>query len=214
MCGNSSRPGCMPPRLVLWGARFGSWAVTRRNGAYGRAKEATLRPASPPNCARGSRGRRPPRRRAVGAAESGVSLRLSGWGSARRQDRRPHRGSSATKSGHVVDGAHVIAMTAERQRADRAGAPLLLVLCERQIAAGGDTRMLTEAGTLVSLTPSKPACLKQYAGGPMATLRRSVWRRLAYGPRFLRHYRNRRQIGSSPAHAFRSARERMRKPDP
>jgi len=60
----------------------------------------------------------------------------------------------------------------------------------------------------------EPACLKQYAGGPMATLRRSVWRRLAYGPRFLRHYRNRRQIGSSPAHAFRSARERMRKPDP
>src|ERR1019366_7392393 len=31
---------------------------------------------------------------------------------------------SCTKSGHVVDGAHVIAMTAERQRADRAGEPL------------------------------------------------------------------------------------------
>ena len=87
MCGNSFRPGCMPPRLVLWGARFGSWAVTRRNGAYGRAKEATLRPASPPSCARGSRGRRPPRRRAVGAAESGVSLRLSEDGSGARRPR-------------------------------------------------------------------------------------------------------------------------------
>jgi hypothetical protein len=49
---------------------------------------------------------------------------------------------------------------------------------------------------------------------PMARLRRAVWRRLDYGPQFLGHYRNRRQIGLTPAHAFRSARERMRKRDP
>ena len=49
---------------------------------------------------------------------------------------------------------------------------------------------------------------------PMASLWRAVRWRLTYGPRFLRHYRNRRQIGSTPTHAFRSARERMRKPDP
>jgi hypothetical protein len=48
---------------------------------------------------------------------------------------------------------------------------------------------------------------------PMARLRRAVWRRLDYGPRLLHHYRNRRQIGETPAHAFRSARERMRLPD-
>jgi hypothetical protein len=46
----------------------------------------------------------------------------------------------------------------------------------------------------------------------MAKLRRAVERRLAYAPRFLRNYRNRRQIGCTPAVAFRSARERMRQP--
>jgi hypothetical protein len=49
---------------------------------------------------------------------------------------------------------------------------------------------------------------------PMARLWRAVRWRLAYGPRFLRHYRNRRQIGCSPGVAFRSARERMRQPRP
>ena len=48
----------------------------------------------------------------------------------------------------------------------------------------------------------------------MAKLRRAVERRLAYAPRFLRHYRNRRQLGCTPAVAFRSARERMRQPPP
>ena len=48
----------------------------------------------------------------------------------------------------------------------------------------------------------------------MAKLRRAVERRLAYAPRFLRHYRNRRQFGCAPAVAFRSARERMRQPPP
>jgi hypothetical protein len=99
ICGNSFRSGCMP-RLVLWGARFASCAVTRRNGAYGRAKEAMLRPASPPSCARGSRGRRPPRRRAVGAAESGVSLRLSGCGSRSHGLRRQRRGCLRSNQQH------------------------------------------------------------------------------------------------------------------
>ena len=49
---------------------------------------------------------------------------------------------------------------------------------------------------------------------PMTKLRRAVERRLAYAPRFLRHYQHRRQIGCTPAVAFRSARERMRQPHP
>lgn len=49
---------------------------------------------------------------------------------------------------------------------------------------------------------------------PMAKFRRAVERRLAYAPRFLRHYQHRRQIGCTPAVAFRSARERMRQPHP
>ena len=49
---------------------------------------------------------------------------------------------------------------------------------------------------------------------PMAKFRRAVERRLAHAPRFLRHYRNRRQIGCTPGVAFRSARERMRQPHP
>jgi hypothetical protein len=58
-----------------------------------------------------------------------------------------------------------------------------------------------------------PLATKQYALRLMARLRRSVSQRLSYGPRFLGHYRNRRQIGSAPRQAFRSARERMRKPE-
>jgi hypothetical protein len=49
---------------------------------------------------------------------------------------------------------------------------------------------------------------------PMTKLRRAVERRLAYAPRFLRHYQHRRQIGCTPTVAFRSARERMRQPHP
>ena len=45
-------------------------------------------------------------------------------GRAPRWRRRRRTLLSCTKSGHVVDGAHVIAMTAERQRADRTGEPL------------------------------------------------------------------------------------------
>ena len=38
----------------------------------------------------------------------------------------------------------------------------------------------------------------------------AVWRRVAYGPRFLRHYRHRRGGGYGRSHAFRGTRERMR----
>jgi hypothetical protein len=65
-----------------------------------------------------------------------------------------------------------------------------------------------------SKQPRKPATRVSSTFAPMTTLRRAVLRRLAYGPRLLGHYRNRRQIGSTPTHAFRSARERMRKRDP
>jgi hypothetical protein len=47
---------------------------------------------------------------------------------------------------------------------------------------------------------------------PMAKFRRAFERRLAYPPRFLRHYQHRRQIGCTPVVAFRSARQRMRQP--
>jgi hypothetical protein len=49
---------------------------------------------------------------------------------------------------------------------------------------------------------------------PMAKFRRAFERRLAYPRRFLRHYQHRRQIGCTPAVAFRSARQRMRQPHP
>jgi hypothetical protein len=44
---------------------------------------------------------------------------------------------------------------------------------------------------------------------PLAGIRRGVSRRLAYGPRFRRHYRHRRQAGYPVALALRSARGRM-----
>jgi hypothetical protein len=45
---------------------------------------------------------------------------------------------------------------------------------------------------------------------PMAGIRRDLSRRLAYGPRFRRHYRHRRQAGYTIALALRSTRRRMR----
>ena len=51
---------------------------------------------------------------------------------------------------------------------------------------------------------------EQYARRLMAKFRQAVWWRLAYGPRFLRHYWHRRQSGYSIAHAFGSSRRRMR----
>src|ERR1019366_3891657 len=66
----------------------------------------------PPRCGCGSPVRRRPR-----ARDADLALDLQVTASARACLLR-------TKSGHVVDGAHVIAMTAERQRAERAGEPL------------------------------------------------------------------------------------------
>jgi len=44
----------------------------------------------------------------------------------------------------------------------------------------------------------------------MSGLRRAVWRWLAYIPRFIRHFKNRRHLGQPVGLALRSTRERMR----
>ena len=44
----------------------------------------------------------------------------------------------------------------------------------------------------------------------MSGLRQGVGRRLPYIPRFIHHFKQRRQLGQSVGQAFRSARERMR----
>jgi len=49
--------------------------------------------------------------------------------------------------------------------------------------------------------------------GVLDGLRQEPERRLSYGPRFARHFRNRRAAGHSLIHAFRSTRRRMRDPD-
>lgn len=43
----------------------------------------------------------------------------------------------------------------------------------------------------------------------MSRIPAAVWRGLAYGPRFVRHYRHRRQVGYPAQQALRSARLRM-----
>ncbi len=48
----------------------------------------------------------------------------------------------------------------------------------------------------------------------MDAIRREFYSRLTYGPRFVRHYRHRRQAGYSVGRAVRSARRRMRQPGP
>ena len=44
----------------------------------------------------------------------------------------------------------------------------------------------------------------------MSGLRQGIGRRLTYTPRFIHHFKQRRQLGQSVGQAFRSARERMR----
>jgi hypothetical protein len=45
---------------------------------------------------------------------------------------------------------------------------------------------------------------------PMSESRQGVTRRLTYIPRFIHHFKQRRQLGQSVGQASRSARERMR----
>jgi hypothetical protein len=44
----------------------------------------------------------------------------------------------------------------------------------------------------------------------MSELPQGVRRRLTYMPRFIHHFKQRRELGQSVGQAFRSARERMR----
>jgi hypothetical protein len=46
------------------------------------------------------------------------------------------------------------------------------------------------------------------------TSSRPVWRRLTYGPRFVRHYWHRIRGGYTLGHALDSTRQRMRSPSP
>jgi hypothetical protein len=61
---------------------------------------------------------------------------------------------------------------------------------------------------------SRPLREGDARGKPMGGIRRDLSRRLAYGPRFRRHYRHRRQAGYSIALAFRSTRVRMQEYNP
>ena len=57
---------------------------------------------------------------------------------------------------------------------------------------------------------SRAACRVAVSSAPMSGLQQGIRRQLTYIPRFIHHFRQRRQLGQSVVNASRSARERMR----